>query len=280
MALYPITVNTPVEALPHIYAEDDAAIYESISGGDGVYDIGEMLKATVLSNNNVRIGNGVLSVGGHIARIKYGDYEEMTIDNGESGKNRNDLIVARFSTTGFGGVDEFSLEVKKGVAVTGAAKDPEVETGNLYEGETIREFPLHRVRLEGISIVAVDQLFAVRKTNEQLQKEVDELNRNLQSGYTHLSQTTNGCVEFENGLKVVYGSYNAGFMSRDSTTDGYSTTIDISQYGLNNPLFALASARYNQGHPLATVHSTSVDAIKIGCNVNYDGCFIMWFVIG
>ena len=179
MALYPITVNTPVEALPHIYAEDDAAIYESISGGDGVYDIGEMLKATVLSNNNVRIGNGVLSVGGHIARIKYGDYEEMTIDNGESGKNRNDLIVARFSTTGFGGVDEFSLEVKKGVAVTGAAKDPEVETGNLYEGETIREFPLHRVRLEGISIVAVDQLFTVRKTNEQLQKEIDELNRKL-----------------------------------------------------------------------------------------------------
>lgn len=183
MALYPITVNTPVEALPHIYAEDDAAIYESISGGDGVYDIGEMLKATVLSNNNVRIGNGVLSVGGHIARIKYGDYEEMTIDNGESGKNRNDLIVARFSTTGFGGVDEFSLEVKKGVAVTGEAKDPEVETGNLYEGETIREFPLHRVRLEGISIVAVDQLFAVRKTNEQLQKEVDELNRKLNKVY-------------------------------------------------------------------------------------------------
>lgn len=192
MALYPITVNTPVEALPHIYAEDDAAIYESISGGDGVYDIGEMLKATVLSNNNVRIGNGVLSVGGHIARIKYGDYEEMTIDNGESGKNRNDLIVARFSTTGFGGVDEFSLEVKKGVAVTGAAKDPEVETGNLYEGETIREFPLHRVRLEGISIVAVDQLFAVRKTNEQLQKEVDELNRKLQADNDWSTYSDNG----------------------------------------------------------------------------------------
>lgn len=198
MALYPITVNTPVEALPHIYAEDDAAIYESISGGDGVYDIGEMLKATVLSNNNVRIGNGVLSVGGHIARIKYGDYEEMTIDNGESGKNRNDLIVARFSTTGFGGVDEFSLEVKKGVAVTGAAKDPEVETGNLYEGETIREFPLHRVRLEGISIVAVDQLFAVRKTNEQLQKEVDELNRNL-IGFINAS---NKIHEFTNNNNV------------------------------------------------------------------------------
>lgn len=212
MALYPITVNTPVEALPHIYAEDDAAIYESISGGDGVYDIGEMLKATVLSNNNVRIGNGVLSVGGHIARIKYGDYEEMTIDNGESGKNRNDLIVARFSTTGFGGVDEFSLEVKKGVAVTGAAKDPEVETGNLYEGETIREFPLHRVRLEGISIVAVDQLFAVRKTNEQLQKEVDELNRKLNVSAADIVSFTSlvgqnypnwgGCYYYKSGSRV------------------------------------------------------------------------------
>ena len=212
MALYPITVNTPVEALPHIYAEDDAAIYESISGGDGVYDIGEMLKATVLSNNNVRIGNGVLSVGGHIARIKYGDYEEMTIDNGESGKNRNDLIVARFSTTGFGGVDEFSLEVKKGVAVTGEAKDPEVETGNLYEGETIREFPLHRVRLEGISIVAVDQLFAVRKTNEQLQKEVDELNRKLNVSAADIISFTplagqnypnwGGCYYYTSGIRV------------------------------------------------------------------------------
>ena len=49
MALYPITVNTPVEALPHIYAEDDAAIYESISGGDGVYDIEKCLRLLYLA---------------------------------------------------------------------------------------------------------------------------------------------------------------------------------------------------------------------------------------
>lgn len=233
MALYPITVNTPVEALPHIYAEDDAAIYESISGGDGVYDIGEMLKATVLSNNNVRIGNGVLSVGGHIARIKYGDYEEMTIDNGESGKNRNDLIVARFSTTGFGGVDEFSLEVKKGVAVTGEAKDPEVETGNLYEGETIREFPLHRVRLEGISIVAVDQLFAVRKTNEQLQKEVDELNRKLDQesstkvmGFSFLRRGNEVLMTHNSILEVVEAGHV--YTNQGSIPMGYRPVLDLS----------------------------------------------------
>ena len=30
-----ITVNTAPEAEPHIYAEDDAAVYQAIFGGDG-----------------------------------------------------------------------------------------------------------------------------------------------------------------------------------------------------------------------------------------------------
>lgn len=274
MALYPITVNTPVEALPHIYAEDDAAIYESISGGDGVYDIGEMLKATVLSNNNVRIGNGVLSVGGHIARIKYGDYEEMTIDNGESGKNRNDLIVARFSTTGFGGVDEFSLEVKKGVAVTGAAKDPEVETGNLYEGETIREFPLHRVRLEGISIVAVDQLFAVRKTNEQLQKEVDELNRKL-------VQTETGKFILPNGLKIFWGKGKT-----PNTTDPaavYSAYVIFPETFSNGDYFFTCTEFIGTGEAqkwdkVFNYYSHSNSGTYVGCT--YPGKTFYWLAIG
>lgn len=46
-----ITVNTAPEAEPHIYAEDDAAIFQSIFGEDGVSSIGQACKATVLSNN-------------------------------------------------------------------------------------------------------------------------------------------------------------------------------------------------------------------------------------
>ena len=155
------------------------------------------------------------------------------------------------------------------------------QMGSAFGAKEVNEERTAINKINSDRIVALDEIDLVTEPGFFVDAmAVKELNRNLQSGYTHLSQTTNGCVEFENGLKVVYGSYNAGFMSRDSTTDGYSITIDISQYGLNNPLFALASARYDQGHPLATVHSTSVDAIKIGCNVNYDGCFIMWFVIG
>ena len=34
-----ITVNTAPEAEPHIYAEDDAAVYQAIFGDDGVSTI-------------------------------------------------------------------------------------------------------------------------------------------------------------------------------------------------------------------------------------------------
>ena len=42
MGLKGITVNTAAEAEAHIYAEDDAAIYQSILGMDAVADMENM----------------------------------------------------------------------------------------------------------------------------------------------------------------------------------------------------------------------------------------------
>ena len=138
--LKPITVNTAPEAEPNICAEDDAAIYQSIFGEDGVSSIGQACKATVLSNNKVRIADGVICVGGHFARIPYGDYIDCDIENGQSGKNRNDIIVARFETTGTGGIDTYTCEVKKGTPGT-TATDPEITQEDLYKAGKVRELP-------------------------------------------------------------------------------------------------------------------------------------------
>ncbi len=202
MSFYPITVNTPAIEEAHIFAEDDAAIYQAIFGEDCVFDIGSCLKATVLSNNKVRIGDGVLAMGGHIGRNKYGDYEDLTILNGTSGQKRNDLIVARFATTGSGGIDTFTLAVKQGTPGT-TAEDPAITLGSLYEGASLREFPLYRVKLEGLSITAVEQLFKVRKTTQQLEEEVAELNRNTLPDIS----TSNGLTyeKYKNGRMRIYG---------------------------------------------------------------------------
>ena len=172
-----ITVNTAPEAEPHIYAEDDAAIFQAMFGEDGVSSIGQACKATVLSNNKVRIADGVLCVGGHFARIPYGEYVDCEIANGQSGKNRNDIIVAKFVTTGSGGIDTMTCEVKQGTAGTTAA-DPALTQNDIYKGGKIREFPLYRVKIEGLNITAVEQLFTVVPTNEELIKTVAELNGN------------------------------------------------------------------------------------------------------
>lgn len=176
--LIPITVNTPPGEEAHIHAEDDASVYLSLFGGDGVSTNGQSCKATVLSNNKVRIADGIICVGGHFARIPYGDYIDCEIDSGQSGKNRNDIIVARIKTTGTGGIDTYTCEVKKGTAGS-TATDPEIVQEDLYKAGKVRELPLYRVKIEGLSITAVEQLFTLRKTNEELEKELESLNSKM-----------------------------------------------------------------------------------------------------
>ena len=109
MAFKGITVNTAPEESAHIYAQDDAAIYQSIFGGDGVLNTGNKFKATVLSNNSIRVSDGLMCIGGHIGRTEYGSYNDLTIQNGAAGYNRNDIIYARFITNG--NIDTYALAV-------------------------------------------------------------------------------------------------------------------------------------------------------------------------
>ena len=142
-----ITVNTAPEAEPHIYAEDDAAVYQAIFGGDGVSTIGQACKATILSNNKVRVADGVICVGGHMARIPYGEYEDCEIMNGQSEKNRNDIIVAKFETTGTGGIDTMTCEVIQGTAGE-TATDPELAQDDIYTGGKSRQKQLAHIIID------------------------------------------------------------------------------------------------------------------------------------
>lgn len=203
-----ITVNTAPEAEPHIYAEDDAAIFQAMFGEDGVSSIGQACKATVLSNNKVRIADGVLCVGGHFARIPYGEYVDCEIANGQSGKNRNDIIVAKFVTTGSGGIDTMTCEVKQGTANT-TATDPTLTQNDIYKGGKIRELPLYRVKLEELNITAVEQLFTVNPTNKDLSDKVAELNG--KSGTLTSADQNNPITEYQlykMGKMVVFNVTN------------------------------------------------------------------------
>lgn len=239
MGFKAITKNTPAEEPPHILSEDDAAIYRGILGQDGVLNIGSKLKSTVISNNKVRVGDGVINVDGHIGRNAYADYEDLTIENGSAGKKRHDLIVASFSTTGSGGLDTYILKVIKGVAGdTGA--DPAVTKQDIYAGGKLREYPLYRVKLDGLSIVAVEQMFKVIPTVPELETKYNELNSTLKRERFSISPTSSEVsvkVRFSSKFNkvptvVVTPTFQGWRLSKpiqasDITTDGFTATAWI-----------------------------------------------------
>lgn len=178
MAFKALTVNTPPAQAAHILAEDDAAIYGGLLGQDCVLPIGQKLKATVISNNKVRLADGAVSVGGHIGRVISGDYEDMTIANGVSGKKRNDIIAARFIAGASGGSDTYKLVVIQGAAGTTAA-DPTYIKGDLYSGDKQRDYPLWRIKIEGLSIVKAEQMYTIGVSDAELLSRMTDINKSL-----------------------------------------------------------------------------------------------------
>lgn len=154
-----ITMNTQEWEGAHIKPSDDAALYAAIMGGGGdcVFDHGSRFAAEQISNTTVRIGSGLLMVGGHYGLIEHGDYQDMWLDSGTSGMKRNDLIVARFTTFGYGSED-FSLEVIKGAPAT-EPTDPGYNHDDLAIGGVVRDLPLFRVRIDSINIEAIEPMF-------------------------------------------------------------------------------------------------------------------------
>lgn len=273
MGLKGITLDTPPEEEAHILAEDDAAIYQSIFGEDGVFTIGDRMKATVINNNQVRVSNGVICVGGHIARTVYGDYSDMTIENGEISKNRNDIITAVFSTTGEKGIDKFKIEVKKGTPGV-VAEDPELTKENLYEGGKLRELPLWRVKLEGINIIGVEQMFKIIPKIPDLEEMIESLNGKLPyEGESY--------IKFPDGTLMQWGKV-------ESPKDGPSYgIIDFTVPFLNKNYSVLATPIYpNANIPTFTV---SIDKnatdkatayFRTNNSGNLTGAFASWFAIG
>ena len=57
MAQKAITIYTPPDAAPHIYAEDDAQLYRAIFGRSGITEGDEMLACSLVDNNTVRLAS-------------------------------------------------------------------------------------------------------------------------------------------------------------------------------------------------------------------------------
>lgn len=211
----PLTVNTASEDAAHIYAEDDALIYGFAITGDGVLNIGSCMSAEIVNNNKIRISDGALMIGGHVGRIAYADHVDITVENGTAGRNRNDIIYAKFLTSG--NADSFTIEIKKGKETAGAAADPALTSGNLYQGENERDLPLYRVKISGLALASIEKMFIPVKTAdekiEDLKKSASDGKKKVAAAITEKKVATASDASFEtmaeNIKKITLGSGNA-----------------------------------------------------------------------
>lgn len=146
----------------HVTAADHGSLNAALFGaGKYVLNRGNKFRATVISNNCVRIANGDILFQGRHIRMSATDYVDLTIESGKQGYNRNDLIVCRYTQNTSSGKEECNLVVIKGTASTGTASDPSYFDKNILDGNAKVDFPLYRIPISGLTIGTPVPLFTI-----------------------------------------------------------------------------------------------------------------------
>lgn len=153
----------------HIMSEDQGSFNASFFGdGQYVMNAGNKMEASITSNSNVRILDGdILMYGRHI-RIKPNTYEDITIQTGSAGVDRNDLIVCEYKKNANTGIETAEIKVIRGTEAGSSPSDPAYTNGNILNGAILNQMPLYRVKVRGVVLQDIEQLFSVIPTYEDL----------------------------------------------------------------------------------------------------------------
>ena len=205
---------------PHVTSGDDARQNVAHIGNvNYVGKTGDQLSASMTSSNTLRILSG-------------DGFEDVTIENGNPGYNRKDLVVFHAETSPS---DNGYITVIKGEETTGDAVVPTYAEGDLNEGDTVAEMPLYVVSLTGVSVGDPEPQFDVLMPYNEFRTSIDpesatitELKTNVRMfnyGHMHIVQMYGYSLPSGNhalgtlpdGLKPIKNMSFDGALSSDTT---------------------------------------------------------------
>lgn len=179
-----------------VSAELHGYMYLALYDFYGILHAGSRMTAEIVSNNEIKINDGILCNYGRFMRIV--GSETVRIENGSSGVKRTDLIVARFTTTG--AKETHTLTVIKGSA---GGAEPSYNQTDIYSGTGTRDLVLYAVHLNGLNIVSVE-----RKCQEymSIRELMETVSKNAWSDWVSCGR--NACnvelfYRYNEGLKLV-----------------------------------------------------------------------------
>ena len=280
-----IDIVDAFQGKPHVTADDVGGFKAGIVGEeDYMLPAGEQMKATVISNNKIRIAEGEAVMQGRHWRIKPNTYEDVMIENGAQNMNRKDAIIARYTKNADTGIEKVELAVLKGTPTSGTAIAPAQEKGNILEGTMKHEMLLYIVSLKGLNIESVTAEFNVLMNMSMINKRLSELKDYvIESGKVQIASTSryNYYEKYASGKLVQWGIANYSY------TGGFGKiTYPIPFSGSTEDYMLFAQGRYIPGKVIeimvvsknttsqGVVYSRHLDSSKPETH-NFD-----WYAIG
>ena len=199
---------------PHVTAEQDRDVNEGIfDTGSFVLKTGSQLAAELVSNNEIKVRDGVLVIQGCTAVIKINTYDPVTIANGSQGMKRIDLIVARYNKNEETKIEEVMLKVIQGTPNASTAAVPTYKTGDIQSGDLVADMPLYKVTLDGLNVTSVDKMFTVISTLPELSSNLVNINSKITTTNANLTKTN---TVLENRKPIIIDSTAQGTVNLDT----------------------------------------------------------------
>lgn len=153
----------------HIKSADQGSFNAAFFGsGQFVMEMGNQFEGSIVNNNTVRILDGdILMYGRHI-RIDPDTFEDLTIETGNAGKNRIDLVCMTYEKNTSDGTEKAYLEVLKGSETEGTPSAPEYTDGNIITGAIKNQMPLYKLTVNGVVLQDITPLFKTIPTYKTL----------------------------------------------------------------------------------------------------------------
>lgn len=215
---------------PHVTAEQDRDVNEGIfDTGSFVLKTGSQLAAELVSNNEIKVRDGVLVIQGCTAVIKKNTYDPVTIANGSQGMKRIDLIVARYNKNEETKIEEVMLKVIQGTPNASTAAVPTYKTGDIQSGDLVADMPLYKVTLDGLNVTSVDKMFTVIPTLPELSSNLTKTNTVLENRKPiFIDSTAQGTVNWDTNSFLKAGITYAFIVIVSSNISGENYRQEIS----------------------------------------------------
>lgn len=184
----------------HIGSEDFAAFVNSLHGGDAIFSIEDNMACTMTDANTASVALGACVLQGYF--YHHEEVDDLEVANGSIGYNRHDLVVATYTLgtdSGNNAVQDVYLRVIQGTATVGEASDPEYADGSIAGGDTLVDFPLYRLTIEGVSTPAVERVMALEAP---IQSQVDANASAITALGESVSQTSDDLASFKSHFNI------------------------------------------------------------------------------